>query len=238
MTTATATPTHELAAPAPTTVRATISDVPTFVAGLRSVVDAASRDAARAILENVRISRGEEPGTVRMVATDSYRLHEAIVPVGDEIAELFAAPAMLSGADLAPVIKMLTGPAYRPRRNKVAGTAVLEVTGLASTTSRIFTFDTHTQTAAAREAFGDFPNVDNLLFDPEQGVAGFAAFDPSRLASLLKAAAYVADGGPVRFHGHSPWGSSSAPELRPGLWTAASGDGVTFRGLLMPVRVP
>jgi hypothetical protein len=243
-------------APVPTlpVTAAEIVMVPTFVAALKATLEASSKDGARPVLNGVRFSGDPVTGELVMVATDSYRLHEVTLYVSD-VAPLFATQAILPRDQLAAVVKLLSAPAFKRDRYGSSGRATVSATWkhelgaddrheVTYANHRTFTFGDHATSITVGEVPGDYPNVGALMFDPDAGVpSGAAAFNTGFLAGVAKAAGFVAgrDNPIVRARGHRPCpGDSSAPNYRPELNPAmftATGDGLTFRAILMPVRV-
>jgi hypothetical protein len=233
---------------------AELADVPALVAGLKASLEASSKDGARPTLNGVHVSANADTGHLVMVATDSYRLHELTVYPGSDVSALFRVPAILPRDELTAVIKMLSAPAFKRDRYGNSGRATVSVTwahalgaddraGVTYANRRTFTFGDHAMSIAVTEVPGDYPNVANLMFDPDTAMPGAAAFSPQYLAGICKAAGYVDKTNPVQVRGHRPAPIGAGrpdnyrPESSPCMFTA-TGDGVTMRAILMPVRLP
>jgi hypothetical protein len=225
---------------------------------IKAVALAASTDQARPVLTGVLVSQSaDQPDQLTMVATDSYRLHRVDVTVGPDVAGLFASPVLLPARELVAAAKLLAG------RNVVGSVTVADATPrerFDSAAADVDSATTYREVADATSRYmsgsrrvrvtfadswsgaaltvgaleGDFPKWESLMPNVDDCQPASPAFNPDYLAAVCKAGAIVAGKGSPVFRVR---GSVGGSELKPSVFTAAR-DGITFAGLLMPVRVP
>jgi DNA polymerase-3 subunit beta len=150
----------------------------------------ASDDDARPVLTCVALFFQEDPPCLEVVATDSYRLGVARVPL--------ASPARAAESPLlvpARAIRLLA------KKLKGVGGAVevraLEGSGEDASRASLVAFALPDAEWTVRIVEGEFPNWRQVVPEPE---GGLLEFDPQELGSALRAAASVrfTKGAPIR----------------------------------------
>jgi DNA polymerase-3 subunit beta len=150
----------------------------------------ASDDDARPVLTSIALFFEEDPPSVEVVATDSYRLGVARLP-------LATAPRASESPLLVPVraIRLLA------KQLKGVGGAVqirtLEASGGDAPRASLVAFALPHAEWTVRIVEGEFPNWRQVVPEPE---GGLLEFDPQELGSALRAAASLRStkGAPVR----------------------------------------
>ncbi len=142
-----------------------------FAKTIERVARAASRDETRPVLTGILVSVNE--GTLRMVATDSYRLSVKETPLGGEASEPFEAnvPAR----------------ALQELSRVVADRGVEEVSAVASDNQIVFVLDGIT--LSSRMIDGQFPNYRQLLPDTYEHEIEVAK---SELAAIVRRVSLMA----------------------------------------------
>jgi len=150
----------------------------------------ASSDEARPVLACVALFFREDPAAIEVVATDSYRLGVAQIPVeaGFRVSD---SPLLVPARAVRLLAKQLKGDegAVQVRALEASG-------GDASRASRI-AFSVPDAEWTVRTVEGEFPNWKQVVPNPE---GGSFEFDPEELGSALRAATSVRSttGAPVR----------------------------------------
>jgi DNA polymerase-3 subunit beta len=150
----------------------------------------ASDDEARPVLTCVALFVTEDPPSVEVVATDSYRLGVARVPLTSPTRAV-QSPLLVPARAIRLLAKQVKGV-----RGAVQIRALEASNGDAPRASRIgFAFPGAEWTVRIVE--GDFPNWRQVVPEPE---GGLLEFDPEELGSALRAAASVRStkGAPIR----------------------------------------
>jgi DNA polymerase III sliding clamp (beta) subunit (PCNA family) len=210
---------------ATTTTTDTIADLEGLDAvhlldAIRAVDVARSTDRVRPVLCSVLLDVTPDDG-VRVVATDSYRLACATVPVVDIAPVQLVLPAEIVG----PLVKALT-PA-KSRKSDGRGVHVTIARDGREIVATV-TVNDSTVTARARDDELTFPSYRQLT--PET-TSEHGAYNPAYLGDLgtiAKAGAFAATV-PVR--------TLSTSATRPSVWSIAD-ERLEVTYLLMPVRVP
>jgi DNA polymerase III sliding clamp (beta) subunit (PCNA family) len=195
---------------------------------LAAVTVAAGKDDSLPTLTGVRVEW--EPGVIRMVATDRYRL--AVCEWrGDSVADAVAGSALVPAKELAAYVKGLPKQRARGSSGMEPVTLTLErAEGYKFQTVHTVTFtcasDGVEQSRRVISLDGEFPKWEPLI----PGVDRVAAIDgiscnPAYLADVAKMP--TAKNGPVSV-------SFTGPD-RPMVW-AGEGSHVEWKYLLMPVR--
>jgi DNA polymerase-3 subunit beta len=141
----------------------------------------ASDDEARPVLTSVALFFTEDPPSVEVVATDSYRLGVARIP-------LSTAPRASESPLLVPAraIRLLA------KQLKGVGGAVqiraLEASGGDAPHASLVAFALPDAEWTVRTVDGEFPNWRQVVPEPE---GGLLEFDPEELGSVLRAASAV-----------------------------------------------
>lgn len=196
----------------------TFSDPQAFGAAVKAVCVAAGKDNGRPILASVLIEPIETG--VRLVATDSYRLHYADVELDAEAREvastMFAGGVMVDAKTLVEVAKLAT----------VRGCIMVQV----AITDRQIRFSTFDRSIEGRLEEGTFPAYRQLIPSELAPCTDVVAFDPRRLADIGKAVALLRKDLPVRLL-HTKDGGVT-------VWEAYESKlGVTLTVLLMSARL-
>lgn len=230
--------TKDPAAPTATTFLATIEPA-AFASAYSAVSLAASSDTSRAALCSVAVETLEN-GSVRLFATDSYRLHVATIAA--EHVETFGLPVGASVRFTASSLKASEvrrlAKTANPRgctngrirlqcatfvndyRDSLSSSEPVNVAALDALGSVVASI------GAANATYHAFPDCDRLLERPTNAEPSLPAVNPVYLGDVAKAATFVG--------GNLVW--EVAAELKPNFFTA-SADGVDLVALVMPVRV-
>jgi DNA polymerase-3 subunit beta len=150
----------------------------------------ASSDEARPVLTCAALFFREDPAALEVVATDSYRLGVAQIPVeaGFRVSD---GPMLVPARAVRLLAKQLKG----------AGSAVqvraLEASGVEPSRASRIAFSLPDAEWTVRTVEGEFPNWKQVVPNPE---GGSFEFDPEELGSALRAATSVRStmGAPVR----------------------------------------
>jgi DNA polymerase-3 subunit beta len=150
----------------------------------------ASDDESRPVLTCVALFFEEDPPALEVVATDSYRLGVAQIPVeaGFRVSD---GPMLVPARAVRVLAKQLKG----------AGSAVqvraLEASGVEPSRASRIAFSLPDAEWTVRTVEGEFPNWKQVVPNPE---GGSFEFDPEELGSALRAATSVRStmGAPVR----------------------------------------
>jgi DNA polymerase-3 subunit beta len=150
----------------------------------------ASSDEARPVLTCAALFFREDPAVLEVVATDSYRLGVAQIPVeaGFRVSD---GPLLVPARAVRLLAKQLKG----------AGSAVqvraLEASGVEPSRASRIAFSLPDAEWTVRTVEGEFPNWKQVVPNPE---GGSFEFDPQELGSALRAATSVRStmGAPVR----------------------------------------
>jgi DNA polymerase-3 subunit beta len=141
----------------------------------------ASDDDSRPVLTSVALFFTEDPPSVEVVATDSYRLGVARVPLATA-PRASASPLLVPARAIRLLAKQLKG----------VGGAVqiraLEASGGATPHASLVAFALPDAECTVRTVEGEFPNWRQVV--PEPG-GGLLEFDPQELGSALRAASAV-----------------------------------------------
>jgi DNA polymerase-3 subunit beta len=150
----------------------------------------ASEDDSRPVLGSVALFFEEDPATVEVVATDSYRLGVARIPVASP-------PRVPESPPLVPAraIRLLAKQLKGGQGNLQIG--AVETHGEDSSGDQRIAFALAAANWTIRTVEGEYPNWRQVVPEPE---GGLLEFDPEELGSALRAAASVrhARGAPVR----------------------------------------
>ena len=182
---------------------------------IKAVTLAASKDQFRPVLTGVLFEANE--GRLRLVATDSYRLHmiDLDIPVDEGFS--FLADAK----DLAELAKMLVA-------RTTAGCTI------SVSANDCLIFDTGDRMICAGQIGGEFPSYRTLIPAPadfKSDLLGedLVRFNPKYLADIGKAVTLLDKEGAVTLY--------SAGPFKPTVWGVNLEDlGVSFTALLMTVR--
>jgi DNA polymerase-3 subunit beta len=141
----------------------------------------ASDDDSRPVLTSIAMFFKEDPPSVEVVATDSFRLGVARIPM--------ASPA---GAAESPLLVPATAIRLLAKQLKGVGCAIqvraLEASGGDASRASLVAFALPDAEWTVRTVEGEFPNWKQVV--PEPG-GGLLEFDPDELGSALRAASAV-----------------------------------------------
>jgi len=197
---------------------------PKQAAGIIGAVAAiASRDMARATLAGVHIE--SENGDLILTATDSYRLLSVTVP---SVAGAAFDPVTVYAADLA-----------RAAKNLGKGSAMLSISHVAGATNHVtVAADSGSVTVPiVAGTFADYRRLFNEVCDTWPAVADSVRFNPEILSGLLDSCATI--GGYADRAKDSPNPAVDIVRMsdrKPTVITGTAANGVSFRGLVMPLR--
>lgn len=221
----------ETIAPVAAEVRPVVVVPAAVLRELAAVTIAASKGEGLPTLEGVRIEW--EPGTIRMVTTDRFRL--AVTEWhGDSTRDAVEGAALIPATELAAYVKGLP----KPGRGGTDFPVTLALDVIENTHSKghalTFTCTTYDGQLVRRVVGidGDFPKWNTLIpredqLAESQGVTGISC-NPQYLADVSKMP-QERKGNPVAVRFTTP--------TRPMLWTG-EGAHVSWQYLLMPVKVP
>lgn len=181
-----------------------------FCRYVRAVAMAASKDDARMVLTAVHVRAN---GTLRLEATDSYRLH------------------ILDSTDTLPEVDVLVPAAFLMKHlpKRIGLTECLTLTFHDGR----FTIAFDDETYSCRLVGGDYVNtnqIEAMIADPEDGHEPVKAYNPRLLVDVFKAAYMVSDYHPVRV-------TAGLDPLKPTRFEQQS-NGAKLTMVLMPVKVP
>ena len=197
---------------------------PKQAAGIIGAVAAiASRDMARGALCGVHIE--SENGDLILTATDSYRLLSVTVP---GVAGAAFDPVTVYAADLARAAKTLA-----------KGSAMLSISHVAGATNHVTVAgDSGSVTVPiVAGTFADYRRLFNEVCDTWPAVADSVRFNPNVLGGLLDSCATI--GGYADRAKDSPNPAVDIVRMsdrKPAVITGTAANGVSFRGLVMPLR--
>ncbi len=150
----------------------------------------ASSDQARPVLTCVALFFREDPAALEVVATDSYRLGVAQIPVevGFRVSE---GPLLVPARAVRLLAKQLKG------AEGAVQVRALEASGVEPSRASRIAFSLLDAEWTVRTVEGEFPNWKQVVPNPE---GGSFEFDPEELGSALRAATSVRSttGAPVR----------------------------------------
>jgi DNA polymerase III subunit beta len=150
----------------------------------------ASSDEARPALTCVALFFREDPAAIEVVATDSYRLGVAQIPVeaGFRVSD---GPLLVPARAVRLLAKQLKG------AEGAVQVRALEASGVEPSRASRIAFSLPDAEWTVRTVEGEFPNWKQVVPNPE---GGSFEFDPEELGSALRAAASVRSttGAPVR----------------------------------------
>jgi DNA polymerase III sliding clamp (beta) subunit (PCNA family) len=185
-----------------------------------AAVDVArGRDTYRPILENILFEHDIVANTLRLVATDSYRLNIAEIPMGGVLGSRSSEPVMIGG-DYKALLAML----------KAAKNTAVTIT--TSEDGHDYVFATAGSAITMHKSEGTFPDYRQLI-PAEFGNEG-TAYNPKYLSDIGKAA--------MLFAGETAKTASTPVRLqtdlhKPGLFKTVYHETGELQQLLMPVRV-
>jgi DNA polymerase III subunit beta len=150
----------------------------------------ASDDVARPVLTCVALFFREDPATIEVVATDSYRLGVAQIP-GDAGFRVSDGPLLVPARAVRVLAKQLKG------AESAVQVRALEASGVEPSRASRIAFSLPDAEWTVRTVEGEFPNWKQVVPNPEGGAF---EFDPEELGSALRAATSVRStmGAPVR----------------------------------------
>jgi DNA polymerase III subunit beta len=150
----------------------------------------ASDDVARPVLTCVALFFREDPATIEVVATDSYRLGVAQIP-GDAGFRVSDGPLLVPARAVRVLAKQLKG------AESAVQVRALEASGVEPSRASRIAFSLPDAEWTVRTVEGEFPNWKQVVPNPE---GGSFEFDPEELGSALRAATSVRSttGAPVR----------------------------------------
>jgi DNA polymerase III subunit beta len=165
-------------------------EAPAAVDAFERVALCASRDEARPVLTCAALFFREDPAVLEVVATDSYRLGVAQVPVeaGFRVSD---GPLLVPARAVRLLAKQLKG------AEGAVQVRALEASGVEPSRASRIAFSLPDAEWTVRTVEGEFPNWKQVVPDPE---GGSFEFDPEELGSALRAATSVRStmGAPVR----------------------------------------
>lgn len=211
--------------PAPTSGGSLTIEVALLKKIISCVAPAASNDEARPLLMQLRIEPNDN-GTTDFVATDSYRLHNASVPVacGDGSSAVNLPAWWLARWARSKYDKGATATIMWSAGRQARASATISVDGA---------FDGWNDVTETVKLLGDsyleYPKWRPLLTAAvdNPGEMAIAAFNPRFLAATLAACAKWGDAIPVRLN-----------PLKPTVFRANHHEYGILHCLIMPVRVP
>jgi DNA polymerase III subunit beta len=150
----------------------------------------ASDDDSRPVLTSVALFFEEDPPSVDVVATDSYRLGVARIPLASP-APAAESPLLVPARAIRLLAKQLKG------TEGAVQIRALEASGGDASRASLVEFALPDAEWTVRTVEGEFPNWRQVVPEPE---GGLLEFDPQELGSALRAASAVhhTKGAPIR----------------------------------------